>query len=67
MNLNLRRDFDYNSLAGYIQSKLENIPKVNDEYYLEDDNITFKIIEVYNNRIKKIKITFQNAVVAIIF
>ena len=27
---------------------------------LEDDNITFKIIEVYNNRIKKIKITFQN-------
>ena len=60
LNLNLRRDFDYNSLAGYIQSKLENIPKVNDEYYLEDDNITFKIIEVYNNRIKKIKITFQN-------
>lgn len=60
LNLNLRRDFDYNSLAGYIQSKLENIPKVNDEYYLEDENITFKIIEVYNNRIKKIKITFQN-------
>lgn len=59
LDIELKRDFDYNSLAGYIQNKLECMPKVNDEYYLEDDNITFKIIEVYNNRIKKIKITLN--------
>ena len=60
LNLNLKRDFDYNSLAGYIQSKLENIPKVNDVYYQENEKITFKIIELTNNRVKKVKITFQN-------
>lgn len=59
LDIELKRDFDYNSLAGYIQNKLECMPKVNDEYYLEDDNISFKVIEVYNNRIKKIKITLN--------
>ncbi len=59
LDIELKRDFDYNSLAGYIQNKLECMPKVNDEYYQEDDNITFKVIEVYNNRIKKIKITLN--------
>ena len=59
LNINLKRDFDYNSLAGYIQNKLEKIPTVDDEYYQEEDNIIFKIIELTNNRIKRIKITIQ--------
>ena len=33
LNINLKRDFDFNSLAGHIQNKLEKIPTVDDEYY----------------------------------
>jgi len=42
LNINLKRDFDYNSLAGYIQNQLEKIPIVDDEYYQEEDNIILK-------------------------
>ena len=41
-NINLKRDFDYNSLAGYIQNQLEKIPIVDDEYYQEEDDIILK-------------------------
>ena len=42
LNINLKRDFDYNSLAGYIQNQLEKIPIVDDEYYQKEDNIILK-------------------------
>ncbi len=42
LNINLKRDFDYNSLAGYIQNQLEKTPIVDDEYYQEEDNVILK-------------------------
>lgn len=42
LNINLKRGFDYNSLAGYIQNQLEKIPIVDDEYYQKEDNIILK-------------------------
>lgn len=56
LDIEIKIDSDYNSLAGYIQNKLEYIPNENEEYYSKEDNINFTVVEVEGNRIKKVKI-----------
>lgn len=59
LDIDIKIDSDYNSLAGYIQNKLEYIPNVNEEYFSLEDNINFTIVEVEGNRIKKVKMTIN--------
>lgn len=59
LNIELKKDSDYSSLSGYIQNKLECIPNVDEVYYFEEDKISFKIINISNNRIKRVLITLN--------
>lgn len=57
LNLELKKNSEYNSIAGLITYNLERVPNINDEITL--DNITFKVLEIKNNRILKIKLLFN--------
>ena len=57
LDLELKKNNEYNSIAGLITYNLERVANVNDEIIL--DNITFKVLEVKNNRILKVKLLFN--------
>lgn len=57
LDLQLKKNTEYNSIAGLVTYKLERVPCIDDEITL--DNATFKVLEVKNNRILKVKLLFN--------
>lgn len=51
---------DYDTINGYLLTKLGNIP--NKEAIVEDEHITFKIKKVQNRRIEDIEVNFKNII-----
>lgn len=49
---------DYDTLNGYIITKLGEIPKANEERELQADGINIKITTVNDKRIEKVKVTY---------
>lgn len=49
---------DYDTLNGYIITKLGEIPKVNDDRELQVEGINIKVTTVNDKRIEKVKITY---------
>ena len=52
---------NYDTISGFIIDKLGRIPKDNEEQSVEYENIIFKIEEVKEKRIQKIKVYIQAA------
>lgn len=57
LDIALPKNSDYNSLAGFIQNQLQQLAKVNDECHYADENVTFKVLMVSNNRVISVQIT----------
>lgn len=47
---------DYETLSGYLLEKLGRIPEENEELVIEDENLTYKIEEFEDKRIKYVKV-----------
>lgn len=58
LHLNLRCD-DYETISGFLIDKLGRIPLRQEDSVIEHDNIVFKIEEVKEKRIEKVKVYMQ--------
>lgn len=59
LDIDLKGENDYfSTLAGYITNSLEVLPSIDSEIILEEEGISFKVVEMDNNRIKTIKMSF---------
>ena len=51
---------DYETLSGYLIEKLGRLPEENEDIVLEDENLTYKVEEYEDKRIKKVKVCRNN-------
>ena len=51
---------DYETLSGYLIEKLGRLPEENEDVILEDENLTYKVEEYEDKRIKKVKVCRNN-------
>jgi putative hemolysin len=51
---------DYDTISGFLISLLGRIPKSAEEKNIEYENLTFKIEEIKDKRIEKIKVYVQS-------
>lgn len=59
LDIDLKGENDYfSTLAGYITNSLEGFPNIGSEIVLKEEGISFKVVEMDNNRIKTIKMNF---------
>ena len=49
-------DGDYETLSGYLLEKLGRIPEKNEHPVIEDEQLTYKIEEYEDKRIKSVKV-----------
>lgn len=60
LGLEIEKETDaYNTLAGMITYRLQQIPNEGDAIYLEEYHLTLKVLEVVQNRIMKIELTMD--------
>lgn len=58
LNLNIEKDDSYSTLAGFITYKLERLANIEDTVI--DNEYKFMVLEIENNRIKKVKISKED-------
>ncbi len=51
-------NFDYDTMAGFVLSKLEHIPEADEHPFIIYDNMKFTVLEMDEKRISKIKLEF---------
>lgn len=57
LDLELKKNSEYNSIAGLITYNLKKVPTINDTITVE--NLTFKVVETKNNRVLKVQLYFN--------
>ena len=51
---------EYNTLNGYIITKLGEIPKSNEKVVINVDNINIEVVKVSNKKIEKVRVSYIN-------